>query len=130
MTDHRPAVEQAIRDLIAEHPDLPIRASFRRGPIFGPFDTEVSYETAETPNRPHEFFVHVVPDHLEVGVAAVADAHELAAVGAPTFVELPESSYGVVDVESLTGSRFHVELLGAIRAKAAVVAEMRQAVAP
>jgi hypothetical protein len=49
-------------------------------------------------------------------------------VGDVRVVQLPQSSPGVVDEDAVRGSRFEVELLAAIREKAAVVKEYAQEV--
>lgn len=132
-TDHMPLVEQLIRDLITDNPDLPIRADFYRGrnPNWAsPFADTAIREYTETPGCPDEWFVRVGPSAFEVCVSVAGrlgfGVNDV--VGEVTVVQLPQTSPGVVDVEALTGSRFHVELLAAVRAKAAVAAQMRAAI--
>ena len=71
--------------------------------------------------------MRVLPGAFEVRVSAagrllfgVNDT-----IGEVAVVPLPQTSLGVVDVDAVAGSRFHVELLAAVRAKAAVVEQMR-----
>jgi hypothetical protein len=132
MTDHRPAVEQMIRDLIADQPNLPIRANFYRGATgrTGPFDEWTRYEHAETPGCPQEWFVMVRPSALEILVQAAGrfewGTNDI--IGTGIEIGLPQTVPGVVDVEALDGSALHVQLLAAIRSKAAVVADMAAAI--
>jgi hypothetical protein len=49
-------------------------------------------------------------------------------IGDVTAVTFPQTRPGVVDVDALTSSQFHVELLAAVREKAAVVEQMCAAV--
>jgi hypothetical protein len=118
--DHQADVDQVIRDLIDENPDLPIRADFYRGVnphrYSSPFADPILRELVATPGCPQEWFVRILPGVTDV-------------VGEVAVVQLPQTSPGVVDVEAVQGSRFHVELLAAIREKAAVVEQMRAAVA-
>jgi hypothetical protein len=133
--DHQADVDQVIRDLIDENPDLPIRADFYRGVnphrYSSPFADPILRELVATPGCPQEWFVRILPGAFEVCVSAagrlflgVTDV-----VGEVAVVQLPQTSPGVVDVEAVQGSRFHVELLAAIRENAAVVEQMRAAVA-
>lgn len=128
------AVEQVIRDLIADNPDLPIRADFYRGinphRYDNPFADAILREYAKTPACPSEWFVRLMPTDLDVCVSAagrlflgVTDT-----IGDVRAVKFPQTSPGEVDLDALAGSQFHVELLVAIREKAAVVAEMRAAI--
>jgi hypothetical protein len=127
------AVEQVIRDLIADNPDLPIRADFYRGinpdRYSNPFADSILREYVETPNCPSAWFVRLMPTDLDVCVSAagrlflgVNDT-----IGEVAAVKLPQTSLGV-DVVALTSNQFHVALLAAVRVKAAVVAEMRAAI--
>ena len=131
-TDHTPAVEQAIRDLINDYPDLPIRAEFYRGPSGdrSPLGNPTSLEQAAAPGCPDEWFVKVRPTAFDVCVSVAGrwawGANDV--VGDVTVVPLPQTSPGVVDVEAVQSSGFDVELLAAVRAKAAVARQMRAAV--
>lgn len=134
--DHMAAVEQVIRDLIADNPDLPIRAEFFR-PIRDPgFYNPLSparpflREYEQTPDCPDEWLVEVAPAAFEVLVRAVGkiDYFGPKLIGEVTVVPLPRSGEWEVDVLAVQGSQFHVELLAAIRAKAAMVDQMRGAV--
>lgn len=127
---HQAAVEQVIRDLIADNPDLPIMADFYRGVSDHPlnlFGDRVKREYVTTPACGAEWFVRVLPTSFDVCVSAAGrlflGAHDV--IGDVTAVKLPQTSPGVVDVDALTGSAFHVELLAAVREKAAVVEQMR-----
>lgn len=133
---HQAAVEQVISDLMDEHPDLPIRAEFFR-PIRDPdFYNPLSparpflREYEQTPGCPDEWLVEVAPGAFEVLVRAVGERDYFGPklVGEVTVVPLPRSGEWEVDVLAVAGSRFHVELLAAIRDKAAVVAQMREAI--
>jgi len=128
--DHQAAVEQTIRDLIADNPDLPIRADFYRGANperSDSFASPTRYEYASTPACEAEWFVSVRPASFEVAVAARGRwfLGENDVIGRAAGVEIPQTGPGVVDVDALAGSRFHVELLAAVREKAAVVEQMR-----
>jgi hypothetical protein len=119
---HQPIVEQVIYDLLNDNADLPIQAEFYRGPG--------QYEYLNTDAWTSEWFVKVLPHSFDVCVS-VAGRYEWGfndVVGDVAEVRLPQSEPGVVDVDGVRGSRLHVELLAAIRAKAAVAAEMRAAV--
>ena len=129
--DHQHLVERVIIDVLAENSDLPIQASFYRGVIppaeRGFLGDAIRREYLSTPCCPPEWFVRVLPGAFEVCVSAagrllfgVTDT-----IGEVAVVPLPQTSPGVVDVDAVGGSRFHVELLAAVRAKAAVVAQMR-----
>lgn len=126
------AVEQVIRDLIADNPDLPIRAQFYRGSSghAGPLDAWTSYEHAETPGCPIEWFVRVAPNSFAAMVSAAGRLFlgENDVIGRAVEVPLPPAVQDEVDLGALAGSQFHVELLAAIRETAAVVAEMRAAI--
>jgi hypothetical protein len=132
--DHTPAVEQVIRDVIADNPDLPIRGDFYRGIVppaeRGLFGDPIRREYVRSEACGADWFVNALPGATEVIVAALGrqlfDVNDV--IGEVTVLSLPQTTPGVVDAEALSGSRFHVELLGAIREKAAVVAEMRAAV--
>ncbi len=126
-----PAVEQTIRDLIADNPGLPVRAEFHRGHTgnYGPLDVWTKTESVATPDCPHEWFVLIKPNPFDI-VVSVAGRYMFGVHD--TFkhqvVTLPQTRPGRVDVEAAAGSRFEVELLGAIRVKAAEIAEQRAAV--
>jgi len=127
------AVEQMVRDLITENPELPIRAQFYRGRnrnMSHPLADPTLRDYAATPAAGAEWFVLLVPTVFDIIVQAagrmflgVNDT-----VGSGISVALPQTSPGVVDIEALSGSELHVELLAAIREKAAVVDQMRAAV--
>jgi hypothetical protein len=125
------ALETVIRDLLAENPALPIRADFYRGRTgnLGPLDVWSKYEHVRTPACGEEWFVLVKPNSFDVVVSVagrlVFGEHDVIAVAE---VSLPQSEPGVVDVEALSGSMFHVELLAVIREKAAVAGQFRAAV--
>jgi hypothetical protein len=119
MTDpHKEAVERVTSDLLNDNADLPIQADLYRGPG--------NYEYLNTDACGTEWFVRVKPTSFDVCVSA-AGRYEWGyndVVGEVTVVHLPQASPGVVDVEAVQGSRFHVELLAAIREKVAVVKQM------
>ncbi len=126
------ALETVIRDLLAEIPDLPVRAFFYRGATgsSSPIAPWVRFDEAVTPGCPDEWFVMLRPGSFDVVVSA-AGRFEFGAydiIGDPIGVELPQVSPGQVDVQALTGSKLHVALVAAIREKAAVVEQMRAAV--
>lgn len=127
---HQAAVEQVIRDLLADHPDLPILADFYRGISDRPlnlFGDRIKREHVPTPACGAEWFVRVLPTSFDVCVSAAGrlflGAHDV--IGDVAVVVLPQTSPGVVDLEALAGSRFHVELLAAVREKAVIVEQMR-----
>jgi hypothetical protein len=128
------AVEQVIRDLVADNPDLPIRADFYRGinqdRYSSPFADAILREYVSTPGCPWEWFVRVSPTDTDVMVSAAGrgflGVHDT--IGEVASVKLPQTSPGEVDIQALSDSRFHVEMLAAVREKAAVVAEMRAAI--
>lgn len=129
-TDHRPIVEQAVRDLINDNSDLPIRADFYRGVSAAPLNLwgdRIRREHVETPGCPDEWFVKVMVSDLDVCVSAAGRSFLGVndVVGEVTMVELPMAAPGVVDIATVMGSRFDVELLAAVREKAAAVAQMR-----
>jgi hypothetical protein len=130
------AVEQVIRDLFDENPDLPMRAEFHRGAnpnrYAHAFAPATLTETVATPAFPGEWFVMVKPTSFDIIVSA-AGRYEFGAydvIGDPIEVRLPrvKGRPDKVDAGALTGSPLHVELLTAIREKAAVVEQMRAAV--
>ena len=127
------ALETVIRDLLAEIPDLPVRAFFYRGRTgrSGPLDPWTRQEEAETPGCPDEWFVQLRPSSFDVVVSA-AGRYEFGAydvIGSPIEVKLPriKGRPDAVDVDAFSGSKLHVELLAAIREKAAVVEQVRAA---
>lgn len=123
-------VEQVIRDLIADNPDLPIKADFFRGISAIPLNVwgdRILREEVTSPACGREWFVLAKPGATEVIVSAAGrslfDVNDV--IGEVTVVPLPQTTPGVVDVDALASSRFHVELLAAVREKAAVVAQMQ-----
>jgi hypothetical protein len=127
----QPVIEQIIREICADNADLPIRGDFYRGinpnRYSSPFADPILREEVDSPACGHEWFVRVLPGATEVMVSAagrlflgVNDT-----IGEVTVVPMPQTTPGDVDLDALPESRFHVELLAAIRDKAAVVEQMR-----
>lgn len=111
--------EQAVRAIIAEYPDLPIVAEFYRG--WGN-DREVVYT-----DRAGSYFVLVLPNSLYTAVSAQGPTPlGTNIIGRAVSVDYPRQGERV-DLEALAGSRFHVELLAAIREKVAVAEAARAA---
>lgn len=132
-TDHRPIVEQAIRDLINDNMDLPIRADFYRGISSTPLNfwgDRIRREYVETPGCPDEWFVRLMVNDLDVcvSIAGRNDWGVNDVVGEVAVIKLPTVAPGVVDVAAVMGSRFDVELLGAVRAKAAEARQVRASI--
>lgn len=131
--DHQPAVEKVIRDLLADNPDLPLRAEFYRpirDPDFAnPFSSARPNmrEYTQTPACPDEWLVEIDPGAFEVMVRAIGELDFFGPklIGDVAVVPLPRSGKWEVDVEAVQGSGFHVQLLAAVREKTAVVEQMR-----
>jgi hypothetical protein len=132
-TGAQPVIEQAIREICADNPALPIEGSFYRGVnpdrYSSPFASPSLREYVSTPACGQEWFVRVLPSAFQVCVSA-AGRRFLGVndtIGEGQVIQLPQSGPGDVDLEALAGNRFHVELLAAIRKMASVVEEMRAA---
>lgn len=114
--------EQQIRNIMNEYPDLPIVAEFYRGRRM---DRDVAYtDTAGA------WYVLALPNSLYVAVSAQGPTPlGTNIIGRAVSVDYPRRTDQPtqVDLEALGGARFHVELLAAIRGKAAVVEAARSA---
>lgn len=108
--------EQAVRAIISEYPHLPIVAEFYRG--WGEDRDVVCTDAASSR------FVLVKPASLSVAVSANGPA-PLGSniIGRAVSVDYPRQG-GRVDLGALAGSRFYMDLLAAIRAKAAVLEDV------
>lgn len=129
-TESQIITEQIIRGLITDNPTLPIRGDFYRGPNpnrSNPLAEPTIHEYVDSPACGNEWFVRVLPTLSDVCVSAAGryDWGYNDVIGEVTVVKLPQSSPGVVDLDALRSPRFKVELLAAIREKAAVVEQMR-----
>ncbi|GGN39067.1 hypothetical protein FHR83_006804 [Actinoplanes campanulatus] len=108
--------EQQVRTVMAEYPHLPIVAEFYRG---RGNDRDVAY-TANAGS----WFVLVLPSSLYVAVSAQGPTPlGTDIIGRAVSVDYPRRADQPtqVDLEALGASRFYVELVAAIREKAAVV---------
>jgi hypothetical protein len=108
--------EQVIIDLMVDHADLPIRASFWRG-------IRQPGEFLQTPAAGDGWFVMLIPGHSDVAMSAQEPTilgPDIIGGGIADCLQYPRNG-SQVDVAALAGDEVRAELLDAIRAKVAVI---------
>lgn len=119
--------ETLIRDLIADHPDLPIRAAFFRGINKGNTWNPINEEIVETPAARGGWFVYLAPGHSDVALSAQEPTllgPDIIGRGIADRFPYPQRD-GAVDVGALAGDDFRAVLLAEIRNRVTVIDEAK-----
>jgi hypothetical protein len=119
--------EALIRAIVADRPDLPIKARFFRGLKRGRSGPVITEDEMETPAADDGWFVLLLPGCAEVAISAQEPTFmgpDIIGRGVADCVRYPHFA-DKVDMEALAGDAFRAELVAAIDEKAAVITAAR-----
>lgn len=120
--------EIVIRDLMAAHPDRPMRAEFYRGLVRTAFGPKVQHEVVETLRAEDGRRVLLLPGCDQVALSAQEPdflGYDIIGGGVATCLPYPKTADGEVDTEALRGPEFAAVLLAAVDEKVAAIEAAR-----
>jgi hypothetical protein len=114
--------QQVIRELLAEHPDVPARGEFFRSLAKGPWGPIINEDVAQSDSCGREWFVRIKPGG---GDAVITGAGRWSFgyndfIGKPVCVSYPRTD-GVEDVDAMRRPEFKAALWAAVEGKLAEV---------